>query len=286
MNSLKTFFLMSGLAVFMVVIGTLLGGPRGAQLFFLIAMGMNFFAYYFSDKIVLRAYKARIVDEREAPQLVSTVRRLATQAGLPMPKVAIIPMDVPNAFATGRNPRNAVVAATTCLLDMMNQDELEGVLAHELGHVKNRDILLSTIAAAMVGAITMLSSMTRWSFLFGRGSNRSQGGIHPAVVLLLAILAPIGAMLIQMSISRSREFAADRAGAEISGKPLALASALAKLENMSQQQPREVNPSTAHMFIINPLGGMSSMSKLFRTHPTTDERIQRLQDHASGHTSS
>ena len=285
MNSLKTFFLMSGLAVFMVVIGSVLGGARGAQLFFLIAVGMNFFAYYFSDKIVLRAYKARLVDEREAPQLVSTVRRLATRAGLPMPKVAIIPMDVPNAFATGRNPQNAVVAATTRLLDMMDQDELEGVLAHELGHVKNRDILLSTIAAAMVGAITMLSSMTRWSFLFGRGSSRSQGGIHPAVVLLLAILAPIGAMLIQMSISRSREFAADRAGAEISGKPLALASALAKLESMSQQQPREVNPSTAHMFIINPLGGMSSMSKLFRTHPTTDERIQRLRDHA-GHTSS
>jgi heat shock protein HtpX len=184
-------------------------------------------------------------------------------------------MDQPNAFATGRNPSNAVVAVTTGLLKMVDDDELDAVVAHELGHVQNRDILISTIAAAMVGAITMLASIAKWGAIFGRGRNGK--GVHPVVLILLAILAPIAALLIQMMISRNREFMADEAGARISGKPMALASALQKLERFSQSKPVDVNPSTAHMFIVNPLGGNSPMSNLFRTHPTTVDRVSRLE---------
>jgi len=278
MNGAKTFLLMASLAVFMVLIGGAIAGPQGARFFLMIALAMNGFAYWFSDKIVLKMYKARLVDEIEAPELVGTVRTLAQRAGLPMPKVAIIPMDAPNAFATGRNPENAVVAATTGLLSMMNQDELEGVLAHELGHVQNRDILISTIAAAMVGTIAMMSRSAQWSMVWGGNRNRN---VHPGIVLLLTILAPMAAMVIQMTISRSREFAADEAGARISGKPLALASALQRLDSMSHSRPTSVNPSTAHMFIVNPLGGLEGVTRLFRTHPTTDERIAKLQALAS-----
>lgn len=274
MSQLKTFFLMSGLMVFLVVIGGLLGGEAGAIGCFVFALFMNGFMYWNSGSLVLKMYKARPVTEEEAPRLYRSVQRMASNANLPMPTVALIPMDQPNAFATGRNPQNAVVAATTGLINMVDDDELDGVMAHELGHVQNRDILISTIAAAMVGAITMVASIAKWGAMFGRG--RNSRGVHPAVILILAILAPVAAGLIQMTISRNREYMADEAGARISGKPMALASALKKLENFSQNRPVDVNPSTAHMFIVNPLGGRSQMSNLFRTHPTTEDRIRRL----------
>lgn len=278
MSQFKTFFLMAGLMAFLVVIGGLLGGQVGAMACFVFALLMNAFMYWNSGSLVLKMYKAKPVTEAEAPRLYRSVQRMASNANLPMPTVALIPMDQPNAFATGRNPKNAVVAATTGLLNMVDDDELDGVVAHELGHVQNRDILISTIAAAMVGAITMLASIAKWGAIFGRGRNGR--GVHPAVLILLAILAPIAAMLIQMMISRNREYMADAAGARISGKPMALASALQKLENFSQNRPVDVNPSTAHMFIVNPLGGNSPMSSLFRTHPTTQDRVSRLQQMA------
>ena len=274
MSQLKTFFLMAGLMAFLVGIGGILGGQSGAIACFVFALAMNGFMYWNSSSLVLKMYKASPVTESEAPRLYKSVQRMASNASLPMPTVALIPMDQPNAFATGRNPDNAVVAVTTGLLNMVDDDELDAVVAHELGHVQNRDILISTIAAAMVGAITMLASIAKWGAIFGRGRNGK--GVHPAVLILLAILAPIAAMLIQMMISRNREFMADEAGARISGKPMALASALQKLERFSQSKPVEVNPSTAHMFIVNPLGGNSPMSNLFRTHPTTQDRVSRL----------
>jgi len=273
-SQLKTFFLMAGLMAFLVGIGGILGGQNGAMICFVFALAMNGFMYWNSGSLVLKMYKASPVTEAEAPRLYRSVQRMASNASLPMPTVALIPMDQPNAFATGRNPSNAVVAVTTGLLEMVDDDELDGVVAHELGHVQNRDILISTIAAAMVGAITMLASIAKWGAIFGRGRNGK--GIHPAVMILLAILAPIAALLIQMMISRNREYMADEAGARISGKPMALASALQKLERFSQNRPVDVNPSTAHMFIVNPLGGNSRMSNLFRTHPTTQDRVNRL----------
>lgn len=271
MNTFKTFLLMAGLSALLVLLGGAFFGESGAIGFFVVSLVINLGSFWFSDKIVLRSYRARVVSEAEAPRLVSTVRRLAGAAGLPMPRVAIVPNPAPNAFATGRGPKSAVVAVTDGLLGMLNQDELEGVLAHELGHVKNRDILLSTIAASMVGAITMIS---RWGFFMGGGRSR---GVNPIVGLAMMILAPMGAMLLQMSVSRSREFGADRAGAEISGKPLALASALGKLERYSSRSPQDVNPATSHMFIVSPLGGLGGMSKLFRTHPATGDRVSALQ---------
>ncbi len=276
MNTLKTFLLLGVMSALLVLIGGAMGGEQGAILAFGFSLVMNAGSYWFSDRIVLRAYKARIVTEAEAPKLVGTVRRLARQAELPMPKVAIIPGMAPNAFATGRNPNNAVVAATEGLLQMMNQDELEGVIAHELGHIKNRDILISTIAAAMVGAITMVA---RWGMFFGGGRNRNGGG-NAIVMLVMMIAAPLAAVLIQMAVSRSREFGADRAGGEISGKPLALASALRKLETVASQRPTDVNPATSHMFIVNPLGGRGGMGGLFRTHPLTADRVAKLEEQA------
>ena len=276
MNTLKTFLLLGAMSALLVLIGGAMGGEQGAILAFGFSLVMNAGSYWFSDRIVLRAYKARIVTEAEAPKLVETVRRLARQAELPMPRVAVIPGMAPNAFATGRNPNNAVVAATEGLLQMMNQDELEGVIAHELGHIKNRDILISTIAAAMVGAITMVA---RWGMFFGGGRNRNGGG-NAIVMLVMMIAAPLAAVLIQMAVSRSREFGADRAGGEISGKPLALASALRKLETMASQRPTDVNPATSHMFIVNPLGGRGGMGGLFRTHPLTADRVAKLEEQA------
>jgi heat shock protein HtpX len=280
MNGLKTFLLLGAMSGLLVLIGGAMGGQQGAVMAFGFSIVMNAGSYWFSDKIVLRAYRARVVTEAEAPQLVGTVRRLAGRAGLPMPRVAIIPGMGPNAFATGRGPNNAVVAATEGLLQMMNQDELEGVLAHELGHIKNRDILISTIAAAMVGAITMVA---RWGMFFGGGRNREGGG-NIVTMLVMMIAAPLAAVLIQMAVSRSREYGADQAGGEISGKPLALASALRKLEGFAHARPSDTNPATSHMFIVNPLGGAGGMGKLFRTHPLTEERIARLveQAHAGG----
>jgi heat shock protein HtpX len=268
MSQFKTFFLMAGLMAFLVGIGGILGGQVGAIACFVFALAMNGFMYWNSSSLVLKMYKASPVTEADSPRLYKSVQRMASNASLPMPTVALIPMEQPNAFATGRNPDNAVVAVTTGLLDMVDDDELDGVV------VQNRDILISTIAAAMVGAITMLASIAKWGAIFGRGRNGK--GVHPAILILLAILAPIAAMMIQMMISRNREFLADAAGARISGKPMALASALQKLERFSQSRPVDVNPSTAHMFIVNPLGGKSRMSNLFRTHPTTLDRVNRL----------
>jgi len=277
MNFVKTLLLMSILSALLVLLGGALGGRGGASVALVISLAMNVGSYWFSDKIVLRVYKARVVTEAESPQLVGTVRRLAERAGLPMPRVAIIPSAGPNAFATGRGPKSAVVAATTGLLELVDQDELEGVIAHELGHVRNRDILLSTVAASMVGAITMIS---RWGLFFGGGRDRGRG-VHPIVAIVMMIAAPMAAVLIQMAVSRSREFGADKAGAEISGKPRALASALAKLEQYAHARPTDVNPATSHLFIVNPLGG-GRMSGLFRTHPRTEERIAKLEEMALG----
>ena len=276
MNGLKTFLLMGALSALLVLIGGAIGGEQGAIFAFGLSLVMNIGSYWFSDKVVLRMYRARVVTEAEAPRLVGTVRRLAQRADLPMPKVAIIPGMAPNAFATGRNPKHAVVAATEGLLQMMNQDELEGVLAHELGHIKNHDMLLQTVAAAMVGAITMIA---RWGMFFGGGRDRE--GANPIVLIATMLLAPLGAVLIQMAVSRSREYGADQAGGEISGKPLALASALNKLERAAHARPTDVNPATSHMFIVNPLGGLKGMTSLFRTHPETGKRIAALQQQAA-----
>ncbi len=278
MNGMKTAALLAALTVLFVFIGSLLGGQQGMIIAFAFAVIMNFVSYWFSDKIVLRMYGAKEVSEAEAPSLVQLVRMNAQRAGLPMPRVYIIPSGSPNAFATGRNPQHAAVAVTEGILDLLTQDELEGVLSHELAHVKNRDILTSTIAATIAGAITMLAHMAQWGAMFGGYGNRddrnSGGGLIG--LLAMAILAPLAAMLIQMAISRSREYAADATGAQMCGKPLALASALRKLHTGTQRRPLEANPATAHMFIMNPLSGQS-FATLFSTHPPIEERIARLE---------
>ncbi len=269
-NMFRTTALMAVLIVLFALIGNAIGGQQGMVIAFAIAVAMNFGSYWFSDKIVLSMYRAQEVGPREAPELVGMVDRLRQQAGLPMPKVYVIPSEQPNAFATGRNPAHSAVAVTNGIVRMLNRDELEGVIAHELAHVKHRDILTSSIAATIAAAITMAS---RFALFFGGGRDRDN--IFSA--LLMLILAPIAAMLIQMAISRAREFAADRGGAEICGKPRALANALAKLERGAEAVPMEANPSTAHMFIVNPFAGsMSGMRNLFATHPPTQARIERL----------
>ncbi|MFQ6114099.1 MAG: zinc metalloprotease HtpX [bacterium] len=276
MNAVKTAFLMALLTVLLVFFGQMVGGKNGAMMAFIIAAGINFFSYWFSDKIVLATYRAQEVTEADAPQLHSIVRRLAQRARLPMPKVYIIPSETPNAFATGRDPYHAAVAVTKGIMRLLSPDELEGVLGHELAHVKNRDILIGTVAATIAGAITMLSYIGRFAYFFG-GSDDDDGS--PIASLLMLILAPIAAMLIQMAISRSREYAADRGGAEISGKPTALASALENLERGVARIPMQANPTSAHMFIVNPLRGRGFAS-LFSTHPPTEERIRRLRQMA------
>ena len=277
MNTLKTTFLMALLTVMMVMMGGALGGRSGMTLAFVMAAGMNFFSYWFSDKMVLAMYGAREISERDDPRFHGLVRRLAQRAALPMPRVYVIDSDTPNAFATGRNPEHAAVAATTGILRILSEEELAGVMAHELAHVKNRDILIQTIAATFAGAITYLAQMAQWGALFGgRGDDDDGGGIG---ALVLAILAPIAAMLVQMAISRSREYGADAGGASICGNPLSLANALAKLEMGNRQIPMHANAATAHMFIVSPLTGGGMMS-LFSTHPPMQERIARLQEMA------
>jgi heat shock protein HtpX len=278
MNTLKTTFLMALLTVLLMLIGGAIGGRGGMTTAFLLAGGMNFFSYWFSDKIVLSMYGAQPIEEQDNPRFYGIVRRLSERAGLPMPKVYIIQDDSPNAFATGRNPEHAAVAATTGIMRLLTDEELAGVMAHELGHVKNRDILISTVAATFAGAITYLSHMSM--FFGGRGDDDEGGGIFGT--LLMAILAPIAAMLVQMAISRSREYGADTAGAHISGNPLSLARALQKLELGSQQIPMNANAATAHMFIVNPLTGGGLMS-LFSTHPPIAERVHRLEDLSRTH---
>ncbi|HAD03299.1 MAG: protease HtpX [Desulfuromonadales bacterium GWD2_61_12] len=279
-NQLKTVLLLSLLTVLMVLMGGAIGGQAGMLFAFVLAAGMNFFSYWFSDKIVLKMYGAREVGAAEAPELYAMVQRLALKAGLPMPKVYLIPSDSPNAFATGRNPEHAAVAATEGIMRLLTTAELEGVMAHELAHVQNRDILVATIAATFAGAIAMLGSMLQWAAIFGAGRNdEEEGGSSGGMLggLLMAIIAPIAAMLIQMAVSRSREYLADASGARICGKPLALANALRKLQAGVQVQPlEEARPASAHLFIVNPLRG-SALLSLFSTHPPMEERIARLE---------
>jgi len=267
---------MTLMMVLLLAIGSALGGRSGLVIAFVFSLLMNFFAYWFSDKIVLAMYRAKEVTEAEAPKLYSMVKRLATRAGLPMPKLYIIPSMTPNAFATGRNPQNAAVAVTEGIMKLLNDDELEGVLGHELAHVKHRDILTATIVATMVGAITFLARMAQWSLIFFGGSRDRENNANWIAELVLIIVAPIAAVLIQLAISRAREFAADEGGAKISGKPLALANALRKLERGVETIPMEARPETAHMFIVNPLRG-EGILKLFSTHPPISERVKRLE---------
>ncbi|MBI1818971.1 MAG: zinc metalloprotease HtpX [Nitrospirae bacterium] len=278
MNNLKTTFLLVLLTLLLIFAGNLIGGRGGAMIAFVIAMGMNFISYWFSDKIVLAMYRAKEVTENEAPALYTAVRMLVTRANLPMPKVYIMENPTPNAFATGRNPEHAAVAVTTGILDILSKDELAGVLAHELAHVQHRDILISTIAAAIAGAISMLANMAQWSMMFGGRDDRDGRG-NIVASLALIILAPIAAMLVQMAVSRSREFEADKGGAIISGSPLSLANALRKLDRGVHQIPMDANPATAHMFIVSPLTG-NAFFKLFSTHPPIEERIARLEQMA------
>ncbi len=282
MNTMKTFLLMALLTVLLVLAGRAIGGQSGMMFAFVIALGMNFFSYWFSDKIVLRMYGAQEVDERQAPELYNMVRRLASQAQLPMPKVYIIPSDQPNAFATGRNPEHSAVAVTEGIMRSLSREELEGVIGHELAHIKHRDILIGTVAATIAGAITMLANMAQWALIFGgRSSDDEEGAGGLIGGLLMIILAPIAAMLIQMAISRSREYLADEGGARIAGNPRYLANALRKLHAGVQRIPMHATPATAHMFIVSPLSGRG-LASLFSTHPPMEERIARLEALARG----
>jgi len=277
-NHVRTTVLMALLTVMILLIGQWIGGRQGMVIALLVAAGMNFFSYWFSDKIVLRMYNAREVGPQDGPELYGMVQELCRRANLPLPKVYVIPQEAPNAFATGRNPEHAAVAVTEGLLQRMNREEAMGVLAHELAHVKNRDILIGSIAATMAGAIMMLADMARWSAIFGGGRRDQEeggGGGGGLGLILMSIIAPLAAMLIQMAISRSREYLADATGAGFAGTTEGLARALEKLGAYSKRLPMDASPATAHMFIVNPLSGRSLMS-LFSTHPPLEERIARL----------
>ncbi len=282
-NNMKTVVLLGSLAGLMVVAGNLLGGRTGAIFGLGFAVLMNMGSYWFSDKIALKMSRARPVSSAEAPELYNSVRRLTQRAGLPMPSLHLIPSEQPNAFATGRNPSHAAVAVTEGILRILTPEELEGVLAHELAHVQNRDILIASVAATIAGAISFLATMARWGAMFGGGRDDDDhpGGI--AGVLVASIVAPLAAMIMQMAVSRSREFQADARGAQIAGRPQGLSSALRKLEVASQRIPMAVNPSAAPMFIVNPLRGAwaKNASRLFSTHPPTEERIRRLDEIAA-----
>jgi heat shock protein HtpX len=276
-NIFKTGLLLAVLTVMLVLLGGAIGGQQGMMIAFFLALAMNFVSYWFSDKIVLAAYGARPIDEAAAPRLYAIVHRLATRAGIPMPRVYMIPSETPNAFATGRNPQHAVVAVTEGIMRILDEEELEGVLAHELSHVKNRDVLISTVAATLAGAITYLAHMAQWAAMFGgRSRDDDEGGSNPIAMILLAVLAPIAALLVQMAVSRSREFQADATGARVAGRPWGLAKALEKLQMANQAMPMaDATPATAHLFIVNPLSGQTLM-RLFSTHPPLEERIARL----------
>ncbi len=280
MNHFRTFILILALTVLFVLVGSAIGGRSGAVYAFVLAALMNFFAYWFSDKIVLRMYGAKAVTQGEAPELYQMVAELTNKASLPMPKVYIMENDTPNAFATGRNPDHAAVAVTTGILRILSKEELKGVIAHELSHIRNRDILISTLAATIAGAISMLASMARWGAIFGGGRSDDDegGGGNFLFVLLFTMVASVAAMLIQMAISRSREYLADEGGAHLSN-PLSLAKALGKLDMAARRIPMQANPSTAHMFIVNPLTGGGVLS-LFSTHPPIAERVARLEEMA------
>src|SRR3954467_1674152 len=276
MNTLKTAFLLTALTLFLVLIGQYFGGQNGMILALVLAGVMNFVSYFFSDKIALAMYGAQAVTREQAPRVYGIVERLTQRTGLPMPKVFVIPNESPNAFATGRNPEHASVAVTQGILGLLNDEELEGVLAHELGHVRNRDILISSVAATIAGAITMLAEIARWGMIFGgyeRDRDSRGGGGFGALLMLL--LAPVAAALIQLAVSRSREYQADETGAHFTGNPYALASALSKLDAYSKRLPLQATPSTAHLFIVQPFLGMS-FGSLFSTHPPIAKRIERL----------
>jgi heat shock protein HtpX len=275
-NVLKTGVLLGVLTALFVLGGRAIAGEQGMIIGFVMAALMNVFSYWFSDKIVLAMYGAQPVDEAQAPGLYAIVRRLATRAQIPLPRVYIIPTDTPNAFATGRNPKHAAIAVTEGIMRILDSDELEGVLAHELSHVTNRDVLISTIAATLAGAITYLAHMAQWAAIFGgRSQDDDEGGSNPLVMMLFAILAPIAAMLVQLAVYRAREFQADASGARLAGRSYGLAKALEKIEVASRMEPLPANPATAHLFIVNPLSGRS-FAQLFSTHPPTEERIARL----------
>ncbi len=280
MNMLRTTILLALLTALLVWLGDMLGGRQGAVIALIFAGAMNFFSYWFSDKIVISMYRGREVNAQNDPELYGMVADLAQRGGLPMPKVYVLPQDAPNAFATGRNPHHAAVAVTQGIRRILTKRELAGVLAHELSHVKNRDILVSTIAATLAGAISYLAYMAQWAMIFGGHRSREGGGGNIFGLLIMMIVAPLAAMLIQMAVSRSREYGADEGGAKITGDPIALASALRKLHMGAQNIPMHVNEATAsataHMFIVNPLTG-GSMAKFFSTHPPMQERIARLE---------
>jgi len=275
-NQLKTALLLAALTCIIIWIGQAVGGANGMVYAFIFALALNLVSYWFSDKIVLKMYGAREITEAQAPELYGMVHKLSASSGLPMPRVFMIDSDSPNAFATGRNPQHAVVAVTTGIMKLLNREEIEGVLAHELAHVNNRDILIGTVAAIMAGMIMIVARMAQWAAIFGGASRdeRDDGG-GALGFIVLAVLAPLAATVIQLAISRSREYLADATGARFAGSPFGLAKALKKISLASQRVPLQANPSTAHMFIVNPLSGRSLMS-LFSTHPPVEERIKRL----------
>jgi heat shock protein HtpX len=275
-NTFKTAFLLTALTLLLLFLGRIFGGANGMLIALVIAAVMNFVSYFYSDKIALAMYRAKPVSREELPRAYEIVERLTQKIGIPMPKMYVIPSDSPNAFATGRNPEHASVAMTQGILNLLNDEEMEGVLAHELGHVRNRDILISSVAATVAGAITYLAEIMRWGMIFGGyGNDREERNGGGFAALAMLILAPFAAMLIQLWISRTREYQADATGAHFTGNPYALASALAKLEAYSKRRPLPATPSTAHLFIIQPFLGMS-LASLFSTHPPTAKRIERL----------
>jgi heat shock protein HtpX len=277
MNTLKTTFLLALLTVLMIAVGASLGGQSGMVIAFIFALVMNGVTYWFSDRIVLRMYGAQEISPEQAPELYRIVSELAAQAQMPMPKLYIIPQEAPNAFATGRNPNHAAVAVTQGILRLLDEAELRAVLAHELSHVRNRDVLVSTVAAVLAGAISMIANIAQWGMIFGGRSSDERGGGNVFAMLAMIIVAPVAALLIQMAISRRREYGADETGAHLSRDPLALARALRKLQRASEAIPMDANPATAHLFIVNPLTG-GGLAKLFSTHPPLEERIRRLQE--------
>ncbi|TYO97177.1 zinc metalloprotease HtpX [Desulfallas thermosapovorans] len=277
MNTLKVWLLMGVLTIILVLMGNAIGGQSGAMLFFLIAMAMNFFSYFYSDKIAIKMTRSYPVSRAEAPELYEMVQRLSRRAGIPMPKLYVTPTDQPNAFATGRNPSHAAVAVTEGIMRLLNRSEVEGVLAHELAHIKNRDVLLGTIAAALAGAITMMANAFQWAAIFGLGRGEDEEGGGMIGGLIMAILAPIAAMIVQMAISRSREYLADATGARIAGSPDGLANALLKMESAAHRIPMQTNPATSHLFIVNPLSG-AAVARLFSTHPPIQDRVARLKN--------
>jgi heat shock protein HtpX len=275
MNNIKTTVLMVALTLMLVLVGALLGGKNGMTIALIIAFAMNFISYWFSDKIVLKMYRAKQITEAESPGIFATVKKLAQKADIPMPKVYIMEQEQPNAFATGRNPEHGSIALTTGIMRIMTDKEFEGVIAHELAHIKNRDMLVGTIAATIAGAISYLAQIAQWGMLFGgRDSENDKGGSTIAAIVMM-IVGPIAALLVQMAISRSREYGADAGSAKITGNADGLTGALKKLQTASKQIPMKANPATSHMFIVNPLSG-GGIIKLFSTHPPIEERVKRL----------